>query len=189
MNQIERITHMEQILDEATGIIAAMEEAFQNYQSIQPQLEELFAYYFSPQWKQDLDDDCAGKLPVHLKRGVLSEDAVYNLLTDNMCLIESLQSNSNKYRKTAENGGFSCFLVRDGRLELPTSCSQSRRATNCANPGYLAVRNLENIWSRKPAPYILLGYFVMSRSFCAAHTLVPASAIANTNQKIHITRG
>ena len=91
MNQIERITHMEQILDEATEIIAAMEEAFQNYQSIQPQLEELFAYYFSPQWKQDLDDDCAGKLPVHLKRGVLSEDAVYNLLTDNMCLIESLQ--------------------------------------------------------------------------------------------------
>ena len=82
---------VEQILDEATGIIAAMEEAFQNYQSIQPQLDELFAYYFSPQWKQDLDDDCAGKLPVHLKRGVLSEDAVYNLLTDNMCLIESLQ--------------------------------------------------------------------------------------------------
>ena len=27
-------------------------------------------------------------------------------------------------------------VVRDGRLELPTSCSQSKRATNCANPGY-----------------------------------------------------
>ena len=27
-------------------------------------------------------------------------------------------------------------MVRDGRLELPTSCSQSKRATNCANPGY-----------------------------------------------------
>ena len=29
-------------------------------------------------------------------------------------------------------------VVRDGRLELPTSCSQSKRATNCANPGYSA---------------------------------------------------
>ena len=29
-----------------------------------------------------------------------------------------------------------CKLVRVGRLELPASCSQSRRATNCATPGY-----------------------------------------------------
>ena len=31
------------------------------------------------------------------------------------------------------------MLVRDGRLELPTSCSQSKRATNCANPGFLVI--------------------------------------------------
>ena len=30
-------------------------------------------------------------------------------------------------------------MVRDGRLELPTSCSQSKRATNCANPGFLVI--------------------------------------------------
>ena len=29
---------------------------------------------------------------------------------------------------------------RDGRLELPTSCSQSKRATNCANPGFLVIQ-------------------------------------------------
>ena len=33
----------------------------------------------------------------------------------------------------------SFILVRDGRLELPTSCSQSKRATNCANPGFLVI--------------------------------------------------
>jgi len=91
MNQIERITHMEQTLNEAIGIIVSMDEASQNYQSIQPQLEELFAYYFSPQWKQYPDDDCAENIPADLKRGVLSEDAVYNLLTDNTRLMESLQ--------------------------------------------------------------------------------------------------
>ena len=31
------------------------------------------------------------------------------------------------------------ILDRDGRLELPTSCSQSKRATNCANPGFLVI--------------------------------------------------
>ena len=30
-------------------------------------------------------------------------------------------------------------VVRDGRLELPTSCSQSKRATNCANPGFWVI--------------------------------------------------
>ena len=42
-----------------------------------------------------------------------------------------------KLRKTAfscENSRFS--MVRVGRLELPASCSQSKRATNCATPGY-----------------------------------------------------
>ena len=31
-------------------------------------------------------------------------------------------------------------VVRDGRLELPTSCSQRKRATNCANPGFLVIQ-------------------------------------------------
>ena len=35
-------------------------------------------------------------------------------------------------------------MVRDGRLELPTSCSQSKRATNCANPGFLVIE----FWAR-----------------------------------------
>ena len=44
-----------------------------------------------------------------------------------------------------------CFyrvLVRVGRLELPASCSQSRRATNCATPGYEVFQLWSNMWSR-----------------------------------------
>ena len=50
---------------------------------------------------------------------------------------QHLQNALEKLRKTAfscENSRFS--LVRVGRLELPASCSQSKRATNCATPGY-----------------------------------------------------
>ena len=82
MEQIKRLTYMEQILDEATEAVSSLSEALEKYSAIQDKLQELSAYYSSQQWRQDFDDDSAGKIPSNLKRGVLSEDAVYNLLTD-----------------------------------------------------------------------------------------------------------
>ena len=70
------------ILDEATEAVASLSEALEKYSAIQDKLQELSAYYSSEQWCQDFDDDNAGKIPQNLKRGVLSEDAVYNLLAD-----------------------------------------------------------------------------------------------------------
>ena len=39
-------------------------------------------YYGSDAWKQDFAADSAGLLPQDLKRGILSEDAVWSLLED-----------------------------------------------------------------------------------------------------------
>ena len=82
MEQAERITYMEQILDEAAEAVSSLSEALEKYSAVQDKLQELAAYYSSEQWRQDFDDDSAGKIPNNLKRGVLSEDAVYNLLAD-----------------------------------------------------------------------------------------------------------
>ena len=82
MEQIERITYMEQILDEATEAVSSLSESLEKYGAVQDKLQELIAYYSSEQWRQDFDDDSSGKIPSDLKRGVLSEDAVYNLLSD-----------------------------------------------------------------------------------------------------------
>ena len=82
MEQIERITYMEQILDEATEAASSLSEALEKYAAIQEKLQELIAYYSSKQWRQDFEDGRAGKIPGNLKRGVLAEDAVYNLLAD-----------------------------------------------------------------------------------------------------------
>ena len=91
MEQIERITYMEQILDEATEAVSSLSEALEKYSAVQGKLQELSAYYSSEQWRQDFDDDCAGKIPQDLKRGVLSEDTVYNLLADISDLKEQLK--------------------------------------------------------------------------------------------------
>ena len=80
MTQIERIRHMEAILDEAAEAAAALHLALERYRALKPRIAELEAYYTSPQWMKDYEDDEAGRLPEGLKRGVLSEDAVYNLL-------------------------------------------------------------------------------------------------------------
>ncbi len=44
------------------------------------QIRELGSYYGSTEWKQDYAADEAGLLPSDLKRGVLSEDGIYNVL-------------------------------------------------------------------------------------------------------------
>ncbi len=82
MNQIERIEKMEQYLDESAEAIKALSKAIERYETIQPSLKKLSDYYGSTRWMKDYEDDEAGKLPEGLKRGVLSEDAVYDLLTD-----------------------------------------------------------------------------------------------------------
>ena len=91
MEQIERISYMEQILDEATEAVSSLSEALEKYSTVQDKLQELIAYYTSEQWRQDFDDDDAGKIPSNLKRGVLSEDAVYHLLADNTDLKERMK--------------------------------------------------------------------------------------------------
>ena len=82
MEQIQRITYMEQILDEAEEKLAALSAALEGFEQIQPRLSELSGYYSGGQWLRDFEADAAGRLPETLKRGVLSEDAVYNLLEE-----------------------------------------------------------------------------------------------------------
>ena len=80
MDQRERIQYMEQLLD---FVIEARKEQNINQKKsarIQEATRILAEYYASDEWKQDFADDEAGRLPKDLKRGVLSEDAIWNVL-------------------------------------------------------------------------------------------------------------
>ncbi len=78
-------------LQEAIDRIIRMEEIFGTLQagaiSDPPILDEallkiLLDYYTSGQWRKDYELDEKGYLPPDVKRGVLSEDGVYNFLED-----------------------------------------------------------------------------------------------------------
>lgn len=67
--QIKRIAHYEKIMQETENGSPEL-------------LKALSDYYSSSAWKRDYAADEAGLLPKDLKRGVLSEDGIYNLLEE-----------------------------------------------------------------------------------------------------------
>ena len=87
MNQLERIEKMEGILDRAEAALADLRKALENYQGIEDELNELADYYENGLWQKDHEDDETGRLPSDLKRGILSEDGIWNLLVEQDALL------------------------------------------------------------------------------------------------------
>ncbi len=77
-----RIRRMEAILNRSTDAVEALERALDALSELRPELRELLAYYGSSDWFADRELDSDGHLPRKLARGVLTEDAVYDLITD-----------------------------------------------------------------------------------------------------------
>lgn len=86
----ERIEQMETILDTANGKLNDLETAIAAWKKYQNEIRKLEAYYTGADWKKDFALDEAGKLPADLKRGVLSEDGVYDMLERNREYLERI---------------------------------------------------------------------------------------------------
>ena len=102
MTQTERIALMEQHLDRAKEALASLTSAMEEFllwqankferfaepsvraerDAAQEAVDALSKYYGSRQWRKDLADDEAGRLPPDLKRGVLAEDGIWNVLEE-----------------------------------------------------------------------------------------------------------
>ena len=91
MEQTERIMEMERRMESAAKAVMELSAALDNYEEAQEAIAALDAYYGSEEWKQDFADDEAGLLPADLKRGVLSEDGIWNLLADNRELMNRMR--------------------------------------------------------------------------------------------------
>jgi hypothetical protein len=92
MTRIERITNMESLFDKSEEVVKRLEAALKDFAELEHDIAKLEAYYNSPQWRKDFEADEAGKLPKDLKRGVLSEDGIYDLLSDYQCLKDQIRT-------------------------------------------------------------------------------------------------
>lgn len=97
----ERIIIMEEILDGGIAVMDKLEKAFEagsgidelipEFEKIQPDIQKLEEYYMGKYWKNDLRLDEEGKLPADLKRGVLAQDSIHDLLDRNSDLLARAQ--------------------------------------------------------------------------------------------------
>lgn len=90
-HQIARIRKMERHLNSAIAAVKRLEGALDKWEAVQEAIAALDGYYGGDLWRQDYADDEAGLLPADLKRGVLSEDGIWNLLIDVKELNERLK--------------------------------------------------------------------------------------------------
>ena len=89
--QLRRIRKMERHLNRASAALKRLSSALDKYDEAKEDIAVLSAYYASNDWKQDYADDEAGRLPKNLKRGVLSEDGIWNLLEEHRELQERMK--------------------------------------------------------------------------------------------------
>lgn len=90
-SQIERIRIMESYLDDSETVIRELSDALLKYEEKQELFYKLEDYYGSASWIDDYEADEEGKIPDDLKRGVLSEDTVYDLIRRHRELMTRLQ--------------------------------------------------------------------------------------------------
>ena len=91
MDRIKRIEAMEARLDRSLEAISALQSALDRYIDAAADIRALEDYLTGEEWKEDFAADEQGLLPPWLRRGVLSEDGVYNMLSDNAELIARLR--------------------------------------------------------------------------------------------------
>ena len=80
--QIERIEDMEGRMDRTWKAVRKLQTAIEQFDGVREDVEALSDYYENGCWRQDYEADEAGALPENLKRGVLSQDALYDLLAE-----------------------------------------------------------------------------------------------------------
>ncbi len=79
-NVIKRIEKMERIFDALLTVSDESPERLYTDTEILELIRALKVYYEGGQWLKDYALDEKGLIPKSVKRGVLSEDGVYNLL-------------------------------------------------------------------------------------------------------------
>ena len=78
MDDVKRIEEMEDILNECKEALELLHGSLDRVEALQDDMGQLFAYYGSEVWFEDRELE----LPPDTRAGVLSEDLVYDAITD-----------------------------------------------------------------------------------------------------------
>ena len=86
--RMERIERMEDSYCRVRKVVDGIRSKLDRLDRLQDRIRELEAYQESGEWLKDFEAEERGEIPSDIPRGVLSEDALYDLLSD----LESIKS-------------------------------------------------------------------------------------------------
>ena len=109
---VARIQQMERYFDDILYALDTKPESVYEDAEISKMVKELTEYMDGGQWLKDYKCDECGELPEALKRGVLSQDGLYNLLCD----IEAIKGERKRMNIAvfASHGGSDLQAIIDG---------------------------------------------------------------------------
>lgn len=88
---LQRIAAMEAAFGRTAEAVKSLAAALDQYETVKVDIDRLTDYLDSGAWKEDFEADEAGLVPQEMKRGVLSEDGLYNLLEEIVQVNEQMQ--------------------------------------------------------------------------------------------------
>jgi hypothetical protein len=109
MDPIKRVKRMEELLNAAAEAVRRTDVALSELLLAKEGLRELETYYSDGEWMEDFRRDEAGLFPEDLRRGVLSEDALYDLLSDRDEVVHKMRLFLNEIEE--ESGEDGCALT------------------------------------------------------------------------------
>ncbi len=81
-NREERIAFMSNAYDKLRKLVIELAEKAEELDALIPEVEKLQEYQESGKWQQDFEADERGEVSLEVNRSVLSEDGLYDLLSD-----------------------------------------------------------------------------------------------------------
>lgn len=90
----ERVGAMSDAFDRASHAVQALRGSLDAFEEIKGTVAELDEYQSSGLWLKDYEADEAGKLPADVSRSVLSQDGLYDLLSEYDALRRRLATGS-----------------------------------------------------------------------------------------------
>lgn len=88
---VERIKRMEECFDDVQEYLYILLPLLEKFDEYQEKIKVLMEYQESGKWMDDFTEDEEGNLPADLKRGVLSEDSLYDLVMQYQDLLEKFK--------------------------------------------------------------------------------------------------
>ncbi len=81
-NSLDRVIYMSGLYNQIYQTLESQDNVLEKLNGLDKEVNELEKYYMGPDWIDDFEAERRGEFPTDMDRGILTEDAIYDLLTE-----------------------------------------------------------------------------------------------------------